>query len=82
MEYGSFESIKRFVRSGLGVTMISRWAVQQEINLGLLRELPLEGTPFKRNFLFIYKKNYAESQLINTFVNYCREHTGNLLQRF
>ncbi|MDR1321072.1 MAG: LysR family transcriptional regulator [Gracilibacteraceae bacterium] len=79
MEYGSFESIKRFVQTGMGITMISRWAVEQEIGLKLLRILPMEGVSLKRNFLFVYNKGYADSQLINGFKTYCRESTVALL---
>ena len=43
MDLGSNEAVKVAVRRGAGIGLISRYAVEEEIKLGTLRELPLEG---------------------------------------
>ncbi|RNC29863.1 MAG: HTH-type transcriptional regulator CysL [Candidatus Dichloromethanomonas elyunquensis] len=78
-EYGSFESIKRFVETGMGISMLSKWAVKQEIDLNLLKELRIEGHLLVRKFLFAYRKENLESPLINSFIHFCQENQLELL---
>ena len=43
MTVGSTEAVKRAVMAGLGVSLVMAGAVEQEVRLGMLSALPLEG---------------------------------------
>jgi DNA-binding transcriptional LysR family regulator len=48
--FGSNQSVKMAAVAGVGVAFVSRWAVQQELALGLLRILPLRDLRVVRSF--------------------------------
>jgi DNA-binding transcriptional LysR family regulator len=56
MELESTESIKSAVESGLGVAIISKTAIQKEIELGILKKTRINGIPLKRHFYLLTKK--------------------------
>lgn len=51
------DTIKNAVAAGLGVSVISKQAVVNEIKAGLLLEKHVKGIEFKRQFKLIYHKN-------------------------
>jgi DNA-binding transcriptional LysR family regulator len=54
---GSSEAIKEAVIGGLGLSIISLYAVERELKQGLLTVVPLEGGNIERNFYLIYRKH-------------------------
>lgn len=50
MELGSNGAIKQAVEAGLGVAVLSRQAIQLEVQAGKLRELDVEGFPIHRQW--------------------------------
>lgn len=50
MDLASNGALKRAVAGGLGVTVLSTFAVQLEVQLGLLRPLRVEGFPVRRQW--------------------------------
>ena len=71
VEANSFETIKRMVRDGFGITCISELAVRDELNTGVLESVAAADGPLRRDMNFIYlptgKIKFAES-----FINFCR----------
>lgn len=63
------EAIKQFVKNGIGITLISLVAVENEINKGLVKKLKFD-TEIRRKFYFVYHQNRALSPLANTFKNF------------
>ena len=61
MELPHNEAIKNAVKSGLGVGRLSRSAVGDEVELGLLVELPLKDRSINRRFYIITHKQAASS---------------------
>ncbi|SFM21645.1 selenium metabolism-associated LysR family transcriptional regulator [Salibacterium qingdaonense] len=57
MELEHTESIKSAVESGLGIMIISRNAIQKELELGTLREIPINGIRLRRFFYAVYSKD-------------------------
>jgi DNA-binding transcriptional LysR family regulator len=55
-ELGSSEAVKEAVMAGLGVSILSFYAVARELAGGLLVERPVENCTIERNFYMIYKK--------------------------
>jgi DNA-binding transcriptional LysR family regulator len=53
MELGSSGAIKQAVAAGLGITVISRWAIEQELQLGRLVVLDVEGFPLERRWSLV-----------------------------
>ncbi len=75
MELGSPESVKGAVASGMGVSILSRAAIQRDLQLGLLKEVALNPR-LERPFSFVYQKQkfrlLAIEELLKFLHNYCR----------
>ena len=78
MELGSPEAIKGAVASGMGVSILSRAAIQKDLQLGLLREVRLNPT-LERPFSFVHQKQKfrlrAMEELLNFAHQYCNIHS-------
>jgi DNA-binding transcriptional LysR family regulator len=73
MELGLQESTKAAVRSGLGVTIISRLGVIEELGRGVLAEVPIEGIALKRDFYIVYRRDSPLTNLARAFLEYARQ---------
>lgn len=56
LEVNSTEAAKLAVRAEMGVAFISRRAVENELQLGLLRAQRIEGHPLSRNFFLVHHR--------------------------
>ncbi len=74
MELGSIEAIKGAVASGMGVSILSRAAIQKDLQLGMLKEIEL-NPPLERPFSFVYQNQkfrlQAIEELLKFLHNYC-----------
>jgi DNA-binding transcriptional LysR family regulator len=50
IELGSTEAIKSLVLAGLGVGFFSLWDIQDELSIGLVRQIKIPGLRFHRMF--------------------------------
>jgi DNA-binding transcriptional LysR family regulator len=57
-EMGSAEAVKEAVLAGLGVSILSIFAVRRELSQGLLTRVNIVDCPMERYFYFIYRKNF------------------------
>lgn len=64
------ETIKKLVANGLGISFISSRAIKNELKLGLLKEIRIEGMEINRNFYFAYHKKRVLSPLSETFKDF------------
>lgn len=64
------ETIKRSVKSGMGITIISRLAAQEDIDSGtvLCFPLSLDGSASARDLNLVYNKNYHLSTSAERFI--------------
>ena len=69
--YNNAEGIKKAVRAGLGVTVISKRTVAEELRRGELLEFSVAGVKFKRNFRMICHRNKYISQGLQCFMDAC-----------
>lgn len=53
MNFGSTQAIKEAVGAGLGISLLSRWAIQRELRNGDLHMIDVEGLPFIRKFSIV-----------------------------
>lgn len=65
--FGSTQIIKETVESGLGISLISKWAIQKELQLQTVKKLPVAGTPVTRDFSLIKLKQDFTSKAVDTF---------------
>ncbi len=57
-EVGSSEAVKEAILAGLGVSILSLFAVRREIEQGLLTTVRIVDCPIERYFYLIYRKNF------------------------
>ncbi len=62
------DTIKNAVAADLGISVISRLAVQNEVNSGLLCQKEINGIKFKRQFKIIYHRNKYITAPIRQFI--------------
>jgi DNA-binding transcriptional LysR family regulator len=66
-EMGSNEAIRQAVKAGLGISVISRRAVLEDLEQGRLREIKIRKFPLLRNFYLITLKQRTLSPLAQEF---------------
>jgi len=67
MELDSTEAIKSAVEVGLGVGFVSRWAISNELELGLLKITPVDGIRVIRHFTLISRTGPGPQGLVDAF---------------
>lgn len=72
-ELGSTEAIRQAVKSGAGISVISVRAIQDDLERGALRTVPLEGIRLMRDLYLVYHKNRSRSPLCETFATFLLE---------
>ncbi|WP_447878775.1 LysR family transcriptional regulator [Serratia fonticola] len=68
LEIGSLEGIKQGVVHGLGISVVSRISVKQEILNGQLREIQLKEPFFLRRISYVYHKDKLLSPAAQNFL--------------
>jgi DNA-binding transcriptional LysR family regulator len=77
--FGSTESIKGAVESGMGISIVSKWAARREVRCGSLRYLtPKEGR-IVRDFSLIRCKNAVLSPAVDEFLAYLKSYSFDVL---
>jgi DNA-binding transcriptional LysR family regulator len=69
MDLASNEAIKKAVENGLGISIISRYVAQKEVDQGLLRMVPFGKEKIMRKFFIIYHEDKYLSSTIRAFLN-------------
>ncbi len=59
MELGSNETIKQAVMAGLGIALISRHTVTEELHSGRLTEIHADGLPIQRQWFLLHRADAA-----------------------
>lgn len=70
---GSSASIKEAIKAGLGVSIISKIAAQDELNKGLLTEITIKGMEMKRSFYLVCYKGRTLPRHYQAFCNYLKK---------
>ncbi|WP_273841623.1 LysR family transcriptional regulator [Rubrobacter calidifluminis] len=73
LEFASVEAIKRCAEAGVGVGMVSRSSVTQEIDRGSLEELPWEGPGCGVLTQVVWRKDRWISPALGAFIEAARE---------
>ncbi len=74
-EMGSTEAVRQALKARIGVSIISREAVAEDIERRVLVEVPIDGIRFPRPFYLIQRKNRQLSPLCMALVEFLREQS-------
>lgn len=74
LELGSTEAVLNAVAAGLGISLVSRLAVQSHTQAGKVAYLRIAGFPLERGLYFIIKKNREPSALLKTFLSFLKNN--------
>ncbi len=73
MELGSSESIKGAVTAGMGISIMSKVAIHKDLQLNLLKEIPLNPS-LERPFSFVHQKQKFRSRTMEELLNFARNY--------
>lgn len=68
LELGSHEAVKAGVRAGLGLGMLSRYAIVEELALGTLTQIKLQAPPCNRPLYVLRNPHRSRSHAQSAFV--------------
>lgn len=69
-EMGSTEAVRQSIKAGIGVSIMSKQAVVQDVDCGALAIVPVKGIYFKRPFYLIRLKKRHESPICRMFLEH------------
>ena len=78
-EMGSNETIKQAVMAGLGVAFISAHTIEQELQLGRLVILDVEGMPITRQWFAVSRMDRSMSPAMEAFNGFLTRHGAGCL---
>ncbi|MFC1834681.1 LysR substrate-binding domain-containing protein [Thermodesulfobacteriota bacterium] len=67
-EFGNTEAVKKGVQAGLGAAVLSKYTVKTEIDVALLRAIPIEGVQLTRGLYAVHRKDKHISRVIEEFL--------------
>ena len=74
-EMGSSEAVKEAILAGLGVSILSIFAIRREISQGLLTVVNLSDCRMERHFYLIYKKQFPLMKYHMRFLDIVKEYS-------
>jgi DNA-binding transcriptional LysR family regulator len=69
-EVGSTEAMRQAIKAGLGLAIISRQAVEDDIRAGLFHAAKIKGVDLRRKFYLLWRKNRTLSPLALAFSSF------------
>lgn len=76
MELGSTRAIITAVEAGLGISLVSRWAADEALKLGLLKEIRVEDMEFTRSLYLITNKLKYRGTATEVFLGFLHYFEG------
>ncbi len=74
LEFGSTQLIKEAVEAGVGISMLSKWAIRKEVKMGTLNILNIDGLPFTRQFSIITQTPF-QTKALEVFLQLLKDNT-------
>jgi len=72
-EMGSTEAVRQAIKSGVGISILSRIAVEDDVRTGLLKTLHIRGIDFKRHFYLTVHRHRGLSPLSIAFIDFLKK---------
>jgi len=76
--FGSTDAVKQAVKAGLGVSILSKFSVADELEHKLLKEIKLTDIHMKRNFYIVTHKKRTLPRLYDLFLKHILAETEHL----
>ena len=70
-EMGSTQAVVQAVKGGVGVSILSNRAVEDELRFGVLQSVPVEGFSINRDFFLVVHRNRTLSPICTAFLEFC-----------
>lgn len=71
---GSTEAIKDAVENGIGIAIMSKWAVRRESRYGSLKTVKFKEGRLLRDFCLVFNKNTVTSYAVDEFLGFLRKY--------
>jgi DNA-binding transcriptional LysR family regulator len=68
--FGTTDAIKQAVKEGMGISIVSRRSVQDELKCGVLREIKIKDADMNRQFYIITHRKRSLPHLHKVFIDY------------
>ena len=72
LELGLQESVRSAVVAGLGVTFVSRWAIESDLESGTVEIARVDGLDPSRDIMLVRAAGRAETRVAQAFVDFAR----------
>jgi DNA-binding transcriptional LysR family regulator len=72
---GSTEAIKDAVESGIGIAVVSKWAVRRESRYGSVKTVKFKEGRLLRDFSLIFNRNIITSYVAEEFLTFVRKYS-------
>jgi DNA-binding transcriptional LysR family regulator len=76
-EMGSTEAVRQAVKAGLGVSILSRRAVEDELRFNLIKHIKVPGLNLTRTFFLVTHRSRTRSPLGQAFIEFLEEESKN-----
>lgn len=76
IELATLETIKEFVLLNVGIAILPRLAVENEINVGKLAEVQVKGMKIEKALRLVYRREQSLSHAAKSFLDIVRERHG------
>lgn len=73
-EMGSTEAVRQGIKAKIGISILSRYAVAEDVAHGLLAVVDIENMRFSRPLYLIQRRNRQMSPLCTAFLTHLRHH--------
>ncbi|QEE30606.1 LysR family transcriptional regulator [Terriglobus albidus] len=81
MELDSTEGLLNAVEAGLGVTIVSRWAVRNQLSLGTVKLARIQGVKLSRRFAMAYPAGPEPVGSVGAFRNFLMRQANDIAPR-
>src|SRR5262245_43444033 len=68
IELATLETIKEFVALNVGIAILPRLAVRDEIESGKLVEVPVKGMKIEKILIIVYRREHSLSHAVKSFL--------------
>lgn len=76
-EMGSTEAVRQSIKAHIGVSILSRFAVEDDLRYGTLVAVPLKGVRLTRPLFMVSRKNRQFSPICAAFLDFLKENISN-----
>ena len=74
LELSNTEALKRAVQAGLGLAWVSRYAIAQDLEFGLLKPVAIDGVSIRRKLWVLAHASDATPERLSRFSDFIRRH--------